>query len=432
MPKSTEEIYQELLAKGNEAQQQANNILTAYDNRGQFQYDALKDPMYLAAKDQYTRLGQKAMKDTMGQAAGLTGGYGNTYGQAVGNQAYNDYMTQLSGLGAEYASQARAAWDAEGDRMLQRYNLAQDAANLYYNQGRDALNDIRYDKEFEYNTSRDAESDRRWNLQWEYQMQRDARNDALDRWQQLGYADSSVAAALGIEVGTPTSDQRYQDLQNQRYEEELAYDRDWQQRQWDYNRERDALSDQRYQDELAYNREQDARDSARSNVMLMIQMGRVPSDEQLAQAGLSREDANYMANYYRSQMYATGGSSGGGSSGGSSGRSSGGGGGGYSAGSGTGETTNATEGTPDAYTGAGGQSVPDNKLRDYALRLAATGGSSAGMDQIYSLLLSEFPADSYDVGAAFRWILAHWKDYRSSANVGGSTKPKASREAATF
>ncbi len=32
-------------------------------------------------QDRYTQLGQRAMKDAMGQAAGLTGGYGTSYGQ---------------------------------------------------------------------------------------------------------------------------------------------------------------------------------------------------------------------------------------------------------------------------------------------------------------------------------------------------------------
>ena len=178
MPKTTEELYQELLAKGNEAQQQANDILTAYDNRGQFSYDAMKDPMYLAAKDQYTRMGQKAMKDTMGQAAGLTGGYGNTYAQNVGNQAYDDYMTKLSSVGAEYASQARAAWDAEGQRMLDRYGLALNAANNYYNQGRDALGDQRYQDELAYARERDAISDQRYQNELDYSRQQQAQSDA--------------------------------------------------------------------------------------------------------------------------------------------------------------------------------------------------------------------------------------------------------------
>ena len=47
-----------------------NNIL----NRKQFSYDASKDALYNQYKDMYTRNGQTAMQDTMGNAALLTGG----------------------------------------------------------------------------------------------------------------------------------------------------------------------------------------------------------------------------------------------------------------------------------------------------------------------------------------------------------------------
>lgn len=148
MPKTTEELYKELLEQGKQYQQQANDYLSAYDNRGQFSYDAENDPMYQSLKNQYVHQGRRAMEDTMGQAAGLTGGYGSTYAQGVGNQAYNEYLTQLNGQIAGLAQQARANWDAEGDRMLDRYNLALNAANTAYGQARDALGDIRYDKEY--------------------------------------------------------------------------------------------------------------------------------------------------------------------------------------------------------------------------------------------------------------------------------------------
>ena len=40
--------------------------------------------------------GKQAMQDTMGQAAALTGGYGSTYGQAVGQQQYDAYLQNLN------------------------------------------------------------------------------------------------------------------------------------------------------------------------------------------------------------------------------------------------------------------------------------------------------------------------------------------------
>ena len=57
--------------------------------RGDFSYDLGKDPMYRQAREQYQTAGRLAMQDTMGQAAALTGGYGSSYGQQTGQQAYN-------------------------------------------------------------------------------------------------------------------------------------------------------------------------------------------------------------------------------------------------------------------------------------------------------------------------------------------------------
>ena len=50
MPKTTEELYQELLEQGRQYQQQAQDYLNAYDNRGNFSYDAANDPLYQSSQ----------------------------------------------------------------------------------------------------------------------------------------------------------------------------------------------------------------------------------------------------------------------------------------------------------------------------------------------------------------------------------------------
>lgn len=64
----------------------------------EFSYDYRDDPSYQQYRQQYIRNGQLAMQDTMGQAAGLTGGYGSSYSQSVGQQAYQGYMNQLNAV----------------------------------------------------------------------------------------------------------------------------------------------------------------------------------------------------------------------------------------------------------------------------------------------------------------------------------------------
>ena len=53
-------------------------------SRQPFKYDMNADAMYQQYKDAYTRQGNMAMRDTMGQAAAMTGGYGNSYAQTAG------------------------------------------------------------------------------------------------------------------------------------------------------------------------------------------------------------------------------------------------------------------------------------------------------------------------------------------------------------
>jgi len=92
--------------------------------RGPFQYDLNGDLLYRQMADRYTQLGQQAMMDTMGQAAALTGGYGNSYAQSVGNQAYQQYLTALNDQVPNLYQQAYNVWQNEGDRLLQMYDLA--------------------------------------------------------------------------------------------------------------------------------------------------------------------------------------------------------------------------------------------------------------------------------------------------------------------
>lgn len=126
-------------------QTQIDNALNAIQNRKAFQYNMSEDPLYRQYAAMYQKQGQQAMKDTMGQAAALTGGYGSSYASTAGNQAYQQYLGQMNDRAAELAALARQQYDQEGSDM--RSNLAalqaaesQDRQNYesdradYYNQ----------------------------------------------------------------------------------------------------------------------------------------------------------------------------------------------------------------------------------------------------------------------------------------------------------
>lgn len=106
--------------------------ITDYVNRGKFNYDFNADPIYNQYKDQYTRQGNLAMKDTMGQAAALTGGYGNSYAQTAGQQVYNQYMQNLNDIVPQLYESAYSRYNQEGQDMLNRASLLGEADNAEY------------------------------------------------------------------------------------------------------------------------------------------------------------------------------------------------------------------------------------------------------------------------------------------------------------
>ena len=120
----------------------AGQIQELYQNissRQPFQYDVDSDAMYQALKDQYITGGKLAMMDTMGQAAQLTGGYGNSYAQGVGQQAYQGYLQGLNDQLPDLYNMALQNYIQTGDAMLQEYGMLQDMAADDYGKYQDQM-----------------------------------------------------------------------------------------------------------------------------------------------------------------------------------------------------------------------------------------------------------------------------------------------------
>ena len=132
---------------GYSQQQGMQDIWNQIQNREKFSYDVNGDALYQQYKDQYINQGKMAMMDTMGQAAAMTGGYGNSYAQSVGQQAYQGYLQQLTDKIPELYSLAMSKYQMEGDELLTKYGLHTDQYNREYGQYRDSVSD--------YNTERD-------------------------------------------------------------------------------------------------------------------------------------------------------------------------------------------------------------------------------------------------------------------------------------
>lgn len=121
-----------------------DELTSLYDqirNRKKFSYDMGTDPLYLQYRDQYQRLGRLAMQDTMGQAAALTGGYGSTYGEQVGQQAYNAYLQNLNDIVPQLQQQAYQRYQDEGTDLYNQFNLVKSRDDTDYGRYRDTVSD---------------------------------------------------------------------------------------------------------------------------------------------------------------------------------------------------------------------------------------------------------------------------------------------------
>lgn len=128
-------------------------------NREKFQYDVYNDPLYQQYRQQYQTLGRQAMMDTMGQAAALTGGYGSSYGESVGQQQYNAYLQSLNDVVPELYGQAYQQYADEGTQMQNQYSMLLDKENTDYNRYRDTMSDYQNELQIALEQARQAESD---------------------------------------------------------------------------------------------------------------------------------------------------------------------------------------------------------------------------------------------------------------------------------
>lgn len=119
--------------------EQMNDTLNKIQNRGPFSYDLVSDALYQQYADKYAQLGKMAMQDTVGQAAALTGGYGNSYAVTAGNQAYQNYLQGINDIVPELQQMAFEKYNQEGQNLLNLYGLYNDRENNDYARYQDAL-----------------------------------------------------------------------------------------------------------------------------------------------------------------------------------------------------------------------------------------------------------------------------------------------------
>ena len=107
--------------------------------REAFSYDPEEDEMYKHYARLYAAQGAAAMEDTMGQAAALTGGYGSSYAQAVGQQTYDRYLGELASLVPELRQAALAEYTQDGKALTDRYGLLRQQESAAYDRWQDTV-----------------------------------------------------------------------------------------------------------------------------------------------------------------------------------------------------------------------------------------------------------------------------------------------------
>lgn len=179
------EAQQSLMPKAYQSQYrpQIDQTIDSIMNRKPFQYDVNGDALYQQYKDRYVNLGQQAMIDTMGQAAQLTGGYGNSFAQMAGQQAYQGYLQGLTDKIPELAQLAQAQYDRQGQDLYQQYGLLSGEDQKGYDQWLGAYNRWlaerdyntgRFDTErgYDYGQYRDTVGDDQWKAQFDEDLRR--------------------------------------------------------------------------------------------------------------------------------------------------------------------------------------------------------------------------------------------------------------------
>lgn len=177
-----------------------DELTSLYDqirNRKKFSYDMGTDPLYQQYREQYQRLGRLAMQDTMGQAAALTGGYGSTYGEQVGQQAYNAYLQNLNDIVPQLQQQAYQRYQDEGTDLYNQYSLVKGREDTDYGRYRDTVSDYYSDlsdARSAYNSERSLDQSQ-WETMLNYWAQK-ANNENAAYLQALA-AEQAAAKGSG-------------------------------------------------------------------------------------------------------------------------------------------------------------------------------------------------------------------------------------------
>lgn len=134
-----------------------NEILTRED----FSYNVENDPLFAQYKTMYNREGDRAMRDTLAEAAANAGGM-NSYAISAAQQANNYYASQLNDKIPELYQLAYEMYLQDKESKIQDLGLLTQMDDRQYSMYRDLMGDWWNDKSFAYGAFSDAVSQGNW------------------------------------------------------------------------------------------------------------------------------------------------------------------------------------------------------------------------------------------------------------------------------
>ena len=154
-------------------QSQIDDLTRQILNREAFSYDPEKDPTYQQYKESYTRSGERAMQDTLGQVSARTGGLASSYAGSAAQQTYDNYMGALADKIPELKQLAYSMYQDEGNTQRANLEMLVALEQGDYAKYADLLAQYNTDRSFDYGVHRDNISDERYNNEWNYSVGRD-------------------------------------------------------------------------------------------------------------------------------------------------------------------------------------------------------------------------------------------------------------------
>lgn len=212
-----------------------DKLLSDYQNRKDFSYDFNADALYQQYKDKYIQQGKMAMQDTMGQAAAMTGGYGNSYAATAGNQAYQAQLQNLNDVIPQLYQMAYDRYNQKGQDMLNMIGLMGNERNFDYGVWGDKYNQLATDRSY-YGSEYDSSWAR------DFSTYGDKYNRlAADRGYYAGEADNAFNRDYGVWSDSET--RRWNQYDSDR---NLAHGEHTTSENYRYQTGRDAVADEQW------------------------------------------------------------------------------------------------------------------------------------------------------------------------------------------